>query len=130
MEPKSIKCACGNSFTPRGIVRHQKGCAPWREAMRAPRPKSTRTPEQREAAHELRESLEVHALAQSRLRDAEATVLRAREFAARSEADIALWRVKAAAVGLAGDDAATAESIKAWLFAPPTVAQENHDGDD
>ena len=83
-----------------------------------------RPQEHREIASELRESLEDHENAQSRLREAEAVVLRAREYAAITEADLATWRSKAAAVGLAGADAATAESIRAWLFASPTGAGE------
>ena len=122
MESNSIKCACGKTFTRVGITRHRKKCPVLRRAALAERPKSTRTEEQREIASELRESLEDHENAQSRLREAEAAVLRAREYAAITEADLATWRSKAAAVGLAGADAATAESIRAWLFASPTVA--------
>ncbi len=124
MESNSIKCACGKTFTRVGITRHRKKCPVLRRAALAERPKSTRTEEQRETASQLRESLEDHENAQSRLREAEAAVLRAREYAAITAADLAEWRSKAAAVGLAGADAATAESIRAWLFASPTVAGE------
>lgn len=117
-------CPCGRAFTRRGIKMHARVCPMWGKQKRAPRPKSTRTEEQRGIASELRESLEDHENAQSRLREAEAAVLRAREYAAITEADLATWRSKAAAVGLAGADAATAESIRAWLFASPTVEGE------
>jgi hypothetical protein len=121
MEPKTVVCACGGTFTLSSLARHAQGCPDW---WRQRRTKSTRTEEQRGIASELRESLEDHENAQSRLREAEAVVLRAREYAAITEADLATWRSKAAAVGFAGADAATAESIRAWLFASPTVEGE------
>ena len=124
MVSKTVDCPCGKTFTRVGITRHRKKCPALRRAARAERPKSTRTEGQREIASELRVAIEDHAVSQMRLREAEAAVLRAREHAAVTEADLALWRSKAAAVGLAGDDAATPESIRAWLFASPTVAGE------
>jgi hypothetical protein len=116
-----VVCACGETFTERGIARHRKGCAAYRAAARAPKAPPTRPQEHRELASELREAIVDNDKAQERLRAAEAAVVSARDYAARTAADLAEWRLKAAAIGLAGDDAATVESVRAWVRATPAT---------
>lgn len=117
--PANDLCVCGREFTRRGIKMHARVCPAWGKAKRAPRPKSTRPQEHRELASELREAIDDNDNAQERLRAAEAAVVSARDYAARTAADLAEWRSKAAAIGLAGDDAATVESVRAWVRATP-----------
>lgn len=121
------QCVCGKVRKGRlALAAHRRTCEAYKAHLRAKADAArgapiTRTPEERDVAIELRDWIEWHAEAIVRHDQAVRAEASAREAVEHTGRTLLAKREKAAAIGLAGDDAATTDAIRAWLRAPAKI---------